>query len=100
MGYLQNAMTVGQLRKELEGLPDDAVVLYVCDYGDHCHTQQALPISEIADLGCDERIEESAYSSSGLCLLTINDEDEDDDEDSEKETEEEETEDRNYIILR
>ena len=73
---LANAMTVRQLIKALADEDPDAYVLFTCDYGDHCHTQQALPVKVVEDMQPDtERIEESAYSQSGLALAELDDED-------------------------
>lgn len=64
---LQRAKTVGDLIAELEGLPEDTPVLFCCDYGDHCHTQQALPVHEIEVVPAN-RLGESGYSQSGIAL--------------------------------
>lgn len=74
---LQTCATVADLIAELEGMPQDAVVLFVCDYGDHSHTQQALPVASVSELLETEKLTESAYSHSGLAVETA---DEDDDE--------------------
>ena len=72
---LSHGTTVADLISELEGLPQDAVVLFACDYGDHCHTTQALPIERIVARDSNS-LYESAYSNSGVALR---DESEDDD---------------------
>jgi hypothetical protein len=66
---LNRAMTVADLMQELESLPPDAKVVFTCDYGDICHTQQALPVTEVRELdpSC-ESIADSGYSRSGLEL--------------------------------
>lgn len=64
---LSRAWTVADLRTELEGLPEDTPVLFVCDYGDHCHTQQALPVRGIEVVQAS-RLSESGYSQSGIAL--------------------------------
>lgn len=71
---LNRAMTVGDLIAELEGLPEDTPVLFCCDYGDHCHTTQALPVKQIEVVQAS-RLGESGYSQSGIALSR---EDEDD----------------------
>jgi hypothetical protein len=76
---LRNALTVKQLIETLEGEDPDAIVVFACDYGDHSHTQQALPV-ESAEMLYD-KIRESAYSQSGLAIC---DEDEDDDGEDQK----------------
>ena len=49
----------------------EAVPLFVLDYGDYCHTQQALPVTEVRGLEEAEVIQESAYSKSGLALEEV-----------------------------
>ena len=72
---LSHGTTVADLIAELEGLPQDAVVLFACDYGDYVHTQQALPVSEV--IACNSnRLEESGYSRSGIALREESDDDE------------------------
>ena len=74
---LRSAMTVAQLREALEGYADNAIVLFTCDYGDHYHTQQALPIEEVVLTELDWKIVvESAYSQSGLAVEDIDERDE------------------------
>jgi hypothetical protein len=64
---LNSAMTVADLIAELEGLPEDTRVLFCCDYGDHCHTTQALPVRGIEVVSAS-RLGESGYSQSGIAL--------------------------------
>lgn len=66
-----SGMTVARLRDKLEGCPDEAVVVFVCDYGDHCHTPQALPVCSVEEEG---RLYETAYSESGVALRDEGDE--------------------------
>lgn len=76
---LSNALTVRELIEELQVFPDDCRVVFACDYGDHSHTQQALPVqtaSEIQD--GEETVVKSAYSQSGLAIDSVEDPDEDD----------------------
>lgn len=68
MRQLRNALTVAQLIEALQECNPEAKVVFTCDYGDHCHTQQALPLEEVRDLDFCERLENSAYSQSGLAL--------------------------------
>jgi hypothetical protein len=66
---LRGAVTVAELRNALDGYPDDARVVFVCDYGDYSHTQQALPVREVTT--SDEEgtcLAPSAYSQSGLAM--------------------------------
>jgi len=62
---LAQGMTVRELMDELSAYNEDAIVVFACDYGDHCHTLQALPINSVDELG-DRVIDKSAYSLSGL----------------------------------
>jgi len=78
-------MTVRDLMEELEGMDPDSAVVFTCDYGDHCHTQQALPVESVDQVyGSDFR--ESAYSKSGIAI--VQDDREDYGEVPEDETEE------------
>lgn len=45
---IDSCLTVRHLIEKLQALDDhDARVFFVTDYGDHAHTQQALPVQEI-----------------------------------------------------
>ena len=78
---LRNGMTVRDLIDELSQLDPEAVVVFACDYGDICHTQQALPVSAVEELDPDEqRIEPSAYSQSGLAVERVGDDEDDEDD--------------------
>lgn len=65
---LKNGITVAELIEQLQASDPDAKVLFVCDYGDYHHTQQALPVSEVRGIEYGENVVESAYSQSGLAL--------------------------------
>jgi hypothetical protein len=66
---LEDSMTVEELRDALRDMPDGARVVFACDYGDICHTQQALLIRSAAQLYPDtDRILASAYSNSGIAI--------------------------------
>jgi hypothetical protein len=65
---LSNALTVEELIDELQQYPKDARVVFACDYGDHSHTTQALPIETVDENTTEETIIESGYSSSGLAI--------------------------------
>lgn len=65
---LEATYTVRHLREALEDLPDDVRVMFVCDYGDYHHTQQALPIGEAIEVYSSD-LGATAYSQSGVCLL-------------------------------
>lgn len=73
-------ITVAQLLEALEGEDPEALVVFSTDYGDYCHTQQALPLKgELEEV----EIKESGYSNSGFAI--IEEEDRDDDEEPEVE---------------
>lgn len=76
-----SGMTVEDLISQLQDCDPDAIVLFCCDYGDHCHTQQALPVSEVSAIAPHEYISESAYSQSGLSLEEMDDQDDEDGDD-------------------
>lgn len=61
-------MTVRELIDALESEDENALVYFVCDYGDHHHTQQALPVKTVES---GHTLEKSAYSRSGLALKDI-----------------------------
>lgn len=71
---LQRYLTVGDLRAALDGLPDDAIPVFQSDYGDHSHTQQALPILGVEPLR-DGYLYETAYSNSGIGIRDITEND-------------------------
>lgn len=70
-----SGLTVAELISELEAMPLDARVFFACDYGDYNHTQQALPVDNVAKLTTDD-LEESGYSKSGIALRDERDDDE------------------------
>lgn len=75
---LKTGMTVADLIDELSHHDSDALVVFACDYGDHGHTQQALPVTSADELDPDEeRVVSSAYSHSGLAVDAIEHDDED-----------------------
>jgi hypothetical protein len=58
-------ITVGELIELLEDQDRDAQVIFKCDYGDICHTEQAIGISgEVEEV----EIAESGYSHSGYAI--------------------------------
>ena len=59
---------------------DDALVVFGCDYGDHSHTIQLLPVTEVTKVEEDEYVDWSAYSHSEVSLEKKRDDDYDDDE--------------------
>lgn len=74
-----STLTVQELISILEDVPEDQrdkPVVFVCDYGDYGHTQQALGISSISDE--PQPLYESGYSHSGFAVI-----DKDDSEDEE-----------------
>ena len=69
---LAQGMTVAQLIEALEDMPEDAVVVFGSDYGDICHTEQALIVGQIDEIDpCTERLETSADSHSGIAIESI-----------------------------
>ena len=81
--YLSDAMTVADLIERLQELDPHAIPLFVCDYGDYCHTQQAFPICHVDPMYDDsDCLRESAYSHSGLAIDPIDDDTPDADGDS------------------
>ena len=71
-------MTVRDLREMLDGFEDNAPVFVQTDYGDHCHTQQLLPIETVEDTN-ENGIEKTAYSISGIARRDDPLDDDDDD---------------------
>ena len=65
---LSRGFTVGQMRKEMEHLPDDTPFVFVCDYGDYHHTMQALPAEDVEVVKLSA-LKDSAYSQSGIALI-------------------------------
>jgi hypothetical protein len=80
---LARGMTVAELIEALEDMPEDAVVVFGSDYGDICHTEQALVVRKVDELDDEtERLEASAYSNSGIAIEPIVDETECDEDES------------------
>lgn len=65
------SITVARLIDLLQGEDPEAEVVFVCDYGDHGHTEQALPIR--GDI-IEAVLEPSAYSISGWAVASDDDE--------------------------
>ena len=67
---LSNAMTVRDLILHLNGMDEDALVVFQSNYGDRARTQQltAVASAEEYDNGGDLRVYETAYSDSGLAV--------------------------------
>jgi hypothetical protein len=65
---LNEAVTVGELRAMLEDHDEESLVVFICDYGDHCHTQQALPI-KVAEQFSSDDFRTSGYSQSGIAMI-------------------------------
>lgn len=85
-------ISVAELIELLEEQDPDARVLFTADYGDHCHTAQALPITGSIDNLKSEGlcIAESAYSTSRFAIV----------EDDEDEDDEDEDDDTTYLVIR
>lgn len=64
-----------EIKDMLDGLPDEARVLFALDYGDHSHTEQALTVQEcdLMDPACST-VTNSDYSQSGLAVQDVEDE--------------------------
>ncbi len=77
---LKAALTVAELIDELKCFPDDARVLFACDYGDHGHTEQALPVGQAEELDSmgSAKLVESAYSTSGIAIERRDEKDDED----------------------
>lgn len=70
---------IANLQEAAEMFGDDAMVVVTSDYGDHCHTPQAILLDgEIKQTS----LHESGYSNSGF---SIDRDDEEEDEDTEVE---------------
>ena len=59
-------MTVRQLIEQLQDMPQDAPVLFTCNYGDYHRTTQALPIDSVVETN-QSTLDTTPYSQSGLC---------------------------------
>ncbi len=80
---LAHGMTVAQLIEALQDMPEDALVVFGSDYGDICHTEQALVVRRVEELDdATERLEASAHSHSGIAIEPIVDAAEADDAES------------------
>jgi phosphopantothenoylcysteine synthetase/decarboxylase len=98
---LKTGMTVRDLIDELSTHDPEAIVVFACDYGDICHTQQALPVSSAAELDTDEeRVVGSAYSHSGLAVEELESDDADDEDDDEDEPEADKYDGPAVVVLR
>jgi len=62
-----NGMTAADLIERLQECDPDAVVLFVCNYGDYGRTQQALPIDQVDEFD-SAALSGSAYSHSGIAF--------------------------------
>jgi len=63
-------ITVRELVESLEDFQPDTLVVFASDYGDHCHTMQAVTIKgefEVKDL------QRSGYSDSGFAVPSEDD---------------------------
>ena len=73
---LERGLTAAQLIEKLQDMPADAVPVFACDYGDHTHTQQIFPITEVEELNQSGfTLRESAYSQSGVALREVDEDD-------------------------
>ena len=73
---LERGLTAKQLIEKLQDIPQDAVPIFSCDYGDYSHTQQIFVISDVEELNQSGfTLHESAYSSSGVALREVDEDD-------------------------
>ena len=77
---LEQAHTVRQLIGALEGMDQDARVLFTCSYGDYHNTKQVLPVADIEEYESD-LLAESGYGQSGIAFVGDGDEPDEVDED-------------------
>jgi hypothetical protein len=85
---VKRGLTVAELLDVLEGCDPAARVVFACDYGDISHTLQALPVRSAEEFEPDfQRLEESAYSQSGLAIADREPSTEDDRDDDRDEQE-------------
>ena len=68
-----NSATKEQFLNDLRMMDPDMKVVIACDYGDRCHTTQAIPATEVNEL----YLEDSAYSDSNYKLCEDGDQDSD-----------------------
>jgi hypothetical protein len=68
------SITVGELKRIIEGEENDAIVTFSSDYGDYHHTKQVHELEGNID---ELPIDKSGYSQSGYAIV---DYDRDDDE--------------------
>ncbi len=74
-----STITVADLLELLQDEDPTALVVFAADYGDHSHTEQALPLrGAIEEV---EIVEEAGYSNSGWAIPSHDEDDEEDDED-------------------
>ena len=77
-------MTVNDLIRELQYIADNGdgekEVYFGCDYGDYCHTEQALPVKYVEE----GVLRKSGYSLSGKAFESSDEDDEDFDADENK----------------
>jgi hypothetical protein len=72
MANTLRTITVAKLLELLEGESPDAQVIFAADYGDHGHTEQALPLRGELDT---VTVEKTAYSNSGFAITESDDDD-------------------------
>ncbi len=84
---LCEGMTVSDLIEALLQMLAEAVVVFGSDFGDICHTEQALVVRRVEELGhASERLEASAYSHAGVAIEQRDDEGNDEPEASDEAT--------------
>jgi len=71
------SINLSLLLSELQGsISEDVIMIASCNYGDHCSTQQVIPLTGV-EIGY---VRESAYSNSGFKIIENDDERQPDDQ--------------------
>jgi hypothetical protein len=96
---LDRTMTVRDLIEALEDQDPDAYVVFADDYGDYCHTIQALLVNEVEPIDGKLALNRG-YSESGLEIVCDEaDDDQDGDCDSDDDDDDDDLE-LNVVVLR
>ncbi len=69
---VQRCMTASEMIEALESFPDDAPVMFTCDYGDFHHTKQVLPITSCELDSSNSLRGGSGYSQSHVKFVDAN----------------------------
>jgi len=71
---IDSAMTAAELIEELKNLDPNTRVFFTCDYGDYCHTKQALPIRSLEE-ATTKQLSDTGYSQSRTAYNPFDEED-------------------------